>query len=255
MSMTDEIMSQISMPTLAGQLGTDEATAREAVEAALPTLLAGVTGEAANPRLRPRLAAAAQRDHDPALLDADDPIERVDPTDGDRIVGHVFGDQREEVEARLQGAVGDRAGGLVSRVLPMLAPLVMAWLARKMAGGSSSGGGGLGDILGDVLGGRTGGGAGTGGAGGGLGDVLGDVLGGGASGGSPGGSGGLGDILGDVLGGGTGRAAPGGSASGSASGGLGDVVGDVLGQLGGAAGSGGGLDDLLGSVLGGTAKR
>lgn len=226
MAMSDEILSQISIADLAARLGTDEASARQAVETALPALLAGVSGEAANPNEREKLAVAVARDHDANLLDSDDPLAQVDIADGDRIVHHLFGDQRGEVETHLERVTGGGAGSLVSKLLPILAPLVMSWVARKMTGTSgseSSGGGGLGDILGQVLG---GGSTGTSGAG------------------SATGGGGLGDILGGVLGGAT--------ASGGAGGG---GLGDVLGQLGGQAGGGGGLDDLLGSILGGVAKR
>jgi hypothetical protein len=87
---------------------------------------------------------------------------------------------------------------LVRKLLPILAPIVMSYLARKVLGGgqgaggqSSPAGGGidLGSILGGILGGGLGGlgsgGPGSGGQGGGL------------------GSGGLGDILGGILGGGS----------------------------------------------------
>lgn len=196
---TDEILSQVNVSQLATQLGTDEATAREAVEAALPTLLAGVTNEAHDPARADALAQAVAKDHDAGTLDADDPLARVDPAEGDKIVSHLFGDDRGAVESQLQGFLGGASGSLVQKVLPLLAPLVMSWLARKMGGGggrTTGGAGGLGDILGDVLSGGAGGGsAGAGrGGGGGLGDILGQ-LGGKAGGGSP-----LDDLLGSILG-------------------------------------------------------
>lgn len=200
-SMTDEIMAQLSLPDLAARLGTDQDTARRAAEAALPTLLAGVTTQAADPQRSPQLARAVREDHDPAVLEAVDPVAHVDPDEGDRIVQHVFGDRRGDVEARLQGATSGVDSSLMAKLLPMLAPLVMAWLSRKMLGGAAGddtttgggatttgGGGGLGDVLGDVLGG-----------GGGLGDVLGQL------GGRAGKDGGLDDLLGSILGGGTSR--------------------------------------------------
>ncbi|HUP72499.1 MAG TPA: hypothetical protein VM282_05585 [Acidimicrobiales bacterium] len=72
---------------------------------------------------------------------------------------------------------------MMSKLLPMLAPIVMAYLAKRMTGGSGSGTkdkaeaddalpGGLGELLGGLLGGSSGGS-------GGLGDLLGGLLGGG----------------------------------------------------------------------------
>lgn len=208
---TDQILSQIPIAQLASRLGTDEQTAREAAEAALPTLLAGLTNEAQDPGRADGLATAVQRDHDPATLEAEDPLDRVDADEGDRIVSHLFGNDRADVEQRVSSAVGGQAGGLVQRVLPLLAPLVMSWLAGKMRGGSTARGGGIGDLLGGVLSGGGRGGA----SGGGLGDLLGGALGGGGGGlgdvlgqlgGKAGGGGGLDDLLGSILG--SGRPAP-----------------------------------------------
>ena len=231
---SEEILSNVSISRLAERLGTDEGTAREAAEAALPTLLAGMTQQARDPQRRQGLANALQSDHDPAVLDDEDPFNRVDPEDGRKILGHVFGEDTGRVESELQGFLGGGGGGgLMSKMLPMLAPLVMSYLSKKMRGGGaapaqrSGGGGGLGDILGSVLGGAQ---PGTGSGGPGAGGQSSDI----------------GDILGSVFGGGSaGRSdAP---AAGKGGGGL----GDILGQLGGKAGGGGGLDDLLGSILGG----
>lgn len=93
---TEQILSQIPIARLAAQLGTDEQTAQEAAEVALPILLAGLTNEAQDPRRAPALAAAVQRDHDPATLAADDPLAAVDPDEGNRIVSHLFGADRGE---------------------------------------------------------------------------------------------------------------------------------------------------------------
>lgn len=104
--MADDILSQVSMERLAQRLGTDEASAREAAEAAMPTLLAGMTKEADDPDRRPALASALREDHDPQLLEDEDPFERIDPNEGDKIVNHVFGPQRGQLESDLQGFLG-----------------------------------------------------------------------------------------------------------------------------------------------------
>ncbi len=203
MSAADDILAQIPLAELAGQLGLDEADAEQAVRQAVPALLGGMEANAQDP------AGAASLER--ALAQhAGDPFEglnldQIDTTDGGKIVDHVFGDNSDQVVNRL-------GGGMMGKLLPMLAPLVMAWLAGKLTGGaqtapSGSGDGGLDDLLGgvtggggldDLLGGLTGGG-GDSGSGGGLGDLLGGLL-GGASGGD---SSDIGDLLGGLLGGGT----------------------------------------------------
>jgi hypothetical protein len=174
-SAVDDILSQIPMGQLASQLGVDEGTAEQATRQALPALLGGMEANAQDPRGAASLAEALGQ-HSPALAAGGVDLEEVDPNDGDRIVGHVFGDKRGHVVDTL-GAVGGTGGGnLIGKLLPLLAPIVMSYLAGRL--GNRSGGvvaqdgGGIGDILGGLLGGGAGGG-------GGIGEILGGLLGGG----------------------------------------------------------------------------
>jgi hypothetical protein len=193
----DEILSQIPMRQLADQLGVDESAAEQAARQALPALLSGMQANATDPRGAASLERALSQ-HQGFALDQLD-LQQIDTADGDQIVGHIFGDKRQDVVNRL-GNQGS-GQGLIGRLLPMLAPLVMSWLAGKFLGGqraptggsaaSSPSSGGLDDLLP---------GAGTSG-GGGLGDLLGGILGGGDT--KPGSDqGSITDILGDLLGGG-----------------------------------------------------
>ena len=130
---------------------------------------------------------------------------------GNDVLGEVFGSK--EVSRGVADHVSQSTGigsAVLKKMLPIIASMVMAQIARSMTSnaGASTGGGGLGDILGQVLGG--GAGQQPQAQGGGLGDILGQILGGGAGGQSSGG--GLDDILGQVLGGsGGGQTSAGGS--------------------------------------------
>jgi hypothetical protein len=201
MSEIDEILSQVPMDQVAAALGVDRSEAEEATRTAIPALLGGMQANAADPAGAASLMSAVEQ-HDPAVLGSD--LDQIDTQDGQQIVQNVFGAQTPDVMNRLGGATPGQGSSLIQKLLPIIAPIVMAYLAKKLrggAGGASSGG--LGDVLGSVLGGgATGGG---GGQGGGIGDILGQVL-GGAGGsqtqpGTPSGQGGMGDLLGGVLGG------------------------------------------------------
>jgi hypothetical protein len=173
---------------LADQLGLDTATTEQAVRQAVPALLGGMEANARDPEGAASLEKAlGQHTGDPfAGLD----LQKVDTDDGASIVGHIFGDKSLEVVNRLGSQTGE--SGIMSKLLPILAPIVLSWLAGKFTGSDSaksapSGGGGRG--LEDLLGGA--------GAGGGIGDLLGGLLGGGGSSTE----GGIGDLLGDLGGG------------------------------------------------------
>ena len=171
-SMVDEILAQISPEDLAQRLDTDPDTAMDAVRKALPTLAGAMSGNV-QAGGGEQLGAAIQRDHDGSLLDNSQPLAAVDTTDGAKILEHVLGSRRGEVEQTL-GSTSKADSSIFSRLLPMLTPLVMAWLGKRLGGGGATAsqadsGGGLGDVLGDLTGGA---------AGGGLGGILGDLLGG-----------------------------------------------------------------------------
>jgi hypothetical protein len=178
-SAVDDILSQIPISQLAGQLGVDEATAEQATRQALPALLGGMEANAQDPKGAQSLADALGQ-HSPALVQGGVNLDEVDTNDGEKIVGHVFGEQQGEVVNRL-GAVGGTGGqGLVGKLLPMLAPIVLGLLAKNKQGGTDaapqgSSGGGIGDLIGGLLG----GGSGSGSAGGiDIGGLLGGLFGG-----------------------------------------------------------------------------
>ncbi|WP_104137305.1 DUF937 domain-containing protein [Arthrobacter sp. ZGTC131] len=199
--MTDihELLDQIPVDQIAALLGTDTASAQAAVETAVPSLLAGLQNNAQAPDGAASLESALAQ-HQDGLTDGGVDATQVDTADGEKIVSHVFGGQQDQVASQLAGTanLGGAGGDLVRRLLPILAPIIMSYLARKIlggqqgggpasqlpggtgAGGTGAGGIDLGSILGGILGGAAGAGAGAGGHGqGGIGDILGGILGGG----------------------------------------------------------------------------
>lgn len=185
MTAVDELLSQIPMGELAGRLGVDPQTAEQATRQALPALLSGMHANAQDPDAARSLAGAIGQ-HDNGLLDGGVDVNQVDTADGNKIVQNVFGDNHGQVVNQL-GSIGGTGGSdVMSRLLPMLAPIVMSYLAKRFTGG----GGGTPAVPGAGAG---------GGLGGGLGDVLGGLLGGQTSG-QAAGAGGLGEVLGGLLG-------------------------------------------------------
>ncbi|WP_438854691.1 DUF937 domain-containing protein [Agromyces sp. M3QZ16-3] len=191
MASYDDIIANIPIADLAARLGVDEASARAAVDQALPALLGGMGANAQDAAGAASLERAVQH-HPPQLFEGGVNLDEVDEGDGEKIVHNVFGANTDQVVQKLGSSGGKAEPGLVQKLLPILAPIVLSFLAGQFAKrqqGSSSdastgGGGGIGDLLGGLLGGAAGGGASGGSAGGlgglgGLGDLLGGLLGGG----------------------------------------------------------------------------
>lgn len=178
MSAIDDLLSAIPMDQLAAQLGTDPATAEQAARKALPALVGGMEANAQDPQGAASLEQAIDK-HDGALVEGGVDLDQVDQADGDKIVGHVFGANRDQVVDQLGAVGGSGDSSLVAKLLPLLAPIVMAYLAKQAGQRSTTSGGGAGGGLADILGGVLGGGAGGGKGGLDIGSVLGGLLGGG----------------------------------------------------------------------------
>ncbi|MFE3102789.1 DUF937 domain-containing protein [Nocardia tengchongensis] len=191
MTSFDDLLSNVPVAQIAEQLGVDEATAKTAIDAAVPVLLGGFQAQAGNPEVGLNLENEVAN-QPLGLLDGGVDINQVDVSNGSQIVDQTFGAEKNTVISALGNVGGSNISqDLMSKLLPMLAPIVLAYLGKKMLGGgaaaqpSAAGGGGIGDILGSLLGGATGGQGG-----GGLADVLGKAMGQNAGG-----------VLGSVLGG------------------------------------------------------
>jgi hypothetical protein len=207
----DDIIDNLPIGDIAKKLGVDEATARKAIDDALPALVAGMGANATDPAGAASLEKAVVK-HDPKLVEGGVNLDDVDEADGQKIVRNVFGGNTDQVVGALDKKEG--GGDLIAKLLPILAPIVLSFLAQQFqkkqapkpsatpSQAPASSGGGITDVLGGLLGGGSGSG-GSGGSGGGLGDLLGGLLGGGGGAGGSGASGGgLGDLLGGLLGGG-----------------------------------------------------
>ncbi|MGC0362450.1 hypothetical protein ABH922_000434 [Rhodococcus sp. 27YEA15] len=193
MASLDDLLTHIPIDQIAQRLGVDQATAESAVRSALPTLVGGLGANAQDPSGAASLTSALASHANATILDDGVDISKVDTQDGQKIVSNIFGSNSDQVASTL-GSVGG-GNDLVKQLLPILAPIVLAYLAKQFTGGgapagaqaSGGSGGGIGDLLGGLLGGGNSGGGGIGGAlggllggsGGGIGDLLGGLLGGG----------------------------------------------------------------------------
>lgn len=154
----DELLSTLPIDQLAQRVGASPEEVEAAARNALPALLMGMGANAQDPAGEESLRGAIQQ-HDPQLLDGGINVDDVDPDDGAKITHHVFGPNEDQVVNQLGGLGGGNA--LIQKLLPILAPIVMSWLAGKLMGRDeaqgqapqSPTGGGLGDILGQILGG------------------------------------------------------------------------------------------------------
>ncbi len=194
----DELYDQIPTEQIAGKLGVDRGEVDSAIKTLIPVLVGGLQQNAQDPEAATTISSAANAHAASGLLDGGVSVDQVDESDGSKAISRIFGgnDSGQVASALSGGGAGN--SDLIKQLLPILAPIVLAYIGKQLSGGQgpaqsqsqSGGGGGLGDVLGSILGGAGGGGGGNNA----LGSILGSVL-----GGKQGGP--LGDILGGLLGG------------------------------------------------------
>ena len=184
MSDIDSLLKTIPLDQVASALGVDQATAKTAVETAVPAILAGLQHEASTDEGAGNLAEAVGT-KDPSILDGLS-LDQIDVSDGEKILGHIFGGNKQDVTSavaqQVSGAdvLGSVLGSILSggqtqqapaptpaptspdvgselakKLLPLLAPIILAWLAQQATqkGGQvdRSNGGLLQEILGGLL--------------------------------------------------------------------------------------------------------
>ena len=194
----DDLFNQIPVADIANKLGADQGEVSQAIQTLVPTLLGTLqenvqADDIDSTHLESAVVAEGQSD----LLDGGVNVDQLDVGAGNQLVASLFGgNDTNQVASALSGA-GAGGGDLIKRLLPMLAPIVLAYVGKQFSqkqaaggGAQAQAGGGIGDVLGSILG-----GAGGGGANNPLGSILGSVLGGGQGGA-------LGNILGGLLRGG-----------------------------------------------------
>ncbi len=167
-SLMQQLESRGAVDQIAGRLGIPPEKANSAVAAAVPTILAGLARNSQQPEGAAALAGALSRDHDGSVLEDDAYFDTYADRKGDRILGHVFGEQEPAVTSQVS-ALGGLSGGQGADVMKMLAPLIMGFLGKQQSsgsldlsalsqvlGGGSGGGlklpGGLDDLLGGLAG-------------------------------------------------------------------------------------------------------
>lgn len=211
MAAVDDILRNLPIDQLAQQVGAQPQEVEQAVQQALPALLGGLQVNAQDPAGADSIIHALG-DHQDDLVAGGVDLRRIDTNDGEKIASNIFGSNEPQVYSALGGGAG---GALVKRLIPILAPIVLSYISKKVLGGAGGGttagaapgGGGVPSGGEGALPGR--GTAQAGPAGGGaLDSILRDVLGSAVGGGTtqqqapPQSGGSIIDILGGLLGGG-----------------------------------------------------
>jgi hypothetical protein len=184
MSGLEDLLAQIPTSEIASTIGADEGEVNKAVQLLVPVLVGGLHDNAQDPEHASKIESAA--DSHAGLLDGGVSVDQVDQHEGQQAIARIFGGNDVAQVANALAGGGGGNSDLLKKLLPILAPIVLAYVGKQLTGKGgapeAAGGGALNDVLGSILGGMGGNKS--------LGTVLGNALGSKA-----------GDILGGLLGG------------------------------------------------------
>lgn len=185
-------LSQEIVKGIGQQVGTSQEETASVVNASLPVLMGMLKNNASNEQGAASLLGALNNDHNGSILDnLSGFLNAGDTSDGNGILSHILGGNRNTVENQISQKTGVSSMN-VSKILALLAPIIMGYLGKQKQSRNVSTGGGLGDLLGGMIGGTDNSSIG--------GSILSSVL-EQAMGGQKKKKGGLGGLLGGILGG------------------------------------------------------
>ena len=120
------MISQISK-----SLGSNDSATQNVVSSALPVLISALTGRASSPTGAESLFNALTKKHDGSVFDnLNNLVEKPDEGEGDGILGHIFGNKRQNIERNVSEACGVDQGG-TSKIFKILAPMVLGALGKQ----------------------------------------------------------------------------------------------------------------------------
>lgn len=139
--------------------GINAEQATNVVSSSVPELLGAMQGNVMSGNGLDGLLGALKSDkHDGSILDnLGGFLSGGDFSDGSKILGHLMGDKLGAVETGLSQKTGVDSG-IIAKILPMLAPIIMGYLGKQTKSNGVSNSEGLGGLLGGLLGGMSAGG-------------------------------------------------------------------------------------------------
>ncbi|MCY7411860.1 MAG: DUF937 domain-containing protein [Salinibacterium sp.] len=133
MSDFDGLIDMLPISDIAKKLGIDENMAELAVKAAVPAIIGGLAANASKSKEGAKSLEGALERHSDKIPAGKAKVADIDTGDGKKIVKNVFGSKSDDV-AEAVGEETNVAGDIIAQVLPIIAPIVLAWVGSQFFG-------------------------------------------------------------------------------------------------------------------------
>lgn len=145
-------MSEATLNGIAQQVGISKEDTTKVINASIP-VLTGMLHKNASSDQGARGILGALSEHDGSIFEnLSGFLNQGNTKDGEGILGHILGGNKKTVSKQLSKKTGVSTAN-VSKILALLAPIIMGYLGKQAKSSKVSTGGGLSDMLGGLLGG------------------------------------------------------------------------------------------------------
>ena len=136
----DDLFAQIPVQDIANKIGADEGEVNNAIRTLVPALVGGVAENVQADQIDSSdLESAVAQQGASGLLDGGVSVDQVDAKEGDQYVAKIFGGNDSNAVASALAGTGAGGGGLIKKLLPILAPIVLAYIGKQLTKGSAGG--------------------------------------------------------------------------------------------------------------------
>jgi hypothetical protein len=144
---------------VSGQTNQPQNKTQDVLTMALPVLMQAMKRNASTPQGAEGLLGALNGKHDGSILDNlgglfSGGVDQNVMTDGEKILGHVLGNKKQNVQHALGAKAGIDAGS-VAQILKVAAPILMGILGKQTRQQKVNSQSGIGDLLGGLIGGNS----------------------------------------------------------------------------------------------------
>lgn len=126
MAEIDDLLAYLPTVEIAARVEAEPYDVQEALAAIVPAIVAGLEANAADPAGAASLTEALDQ-HTSSIS-----VAEVDTSDGEAIARHVFGPNLDQVMQQL--ASKGVSENLIRKLLPVIAPLLLSFLAQRSSG-------------------------------------------------------------------------------------------------------------------------
>ena len=133
----DELFAQIPVADIASKIGADEGEVNTAIQTLVPALVGGLAENVqANHIDSSKLESAVAEQGQSDLLDGGVNVDQVDAKQGDHLVATLFGGNDSNAVASALAGTGAGGSDLIKKLLPILAPIVLAYIGKQLTKGA-----------------------------------------------------------------------------------------------------------------------